>query len=146
MTELLDGYPIVIEIPVAWGEMDAFGHVNNIIFFRYFESARMAYLGAIGFRGETGIGPILASTQCRFRRPIEYPDTVRVGARAAEPGADRFMMEYRIVSVGQDAVAADGNGLIVAYDYAAGSKVALPAAVRRRIEELERGSAPGRDV
>jgi acyl-CoA thioester hydrolase len=146
MTELLDGYPIVIEIPVAWGEMDAFGHVNNIVFFRYFESARMAYLGAIGFGGETGVGPILASTHCRFRRPLEYPDTVRVGARAAELGADRFTMEYRIVSVAQDAVAADGGGLVVAYDYVARSKTALPDAVRRRIEELETGSTAERNA
>jgi acyl-CoA thioester hydrolase len=43
----IDGYPVVIEIPIAWGEMDAFQHVNNIFYFRYFESARIAYFGRL---------------------------------------------------------------------------------------------------
>jgi acyl-CoA thioester hydrolase len=139
MTDLLKDFPIIIKIPVAWGEMDAFGHVNNIVYFRYFESARMAYLGAIGFRGDTGLGPILASTQCRFRRPLEYPDTVRVGARTADLDADRFTMEYRVVSRQHSAIAAEGRGVIVAYDYDARAKTRLPASVRERIERIESG-------
>lgn len=139
----LDGFPIVITVPVAWGEMDAFGHVNNIVFFRYFESARIAYLDAIGFRGDApgSTGPILASTHCRFRRPLAYPDTVRVGARATEVAADRFTMEYRIVSETLGEIAADGGGVIVAYDYAAGWKAPLPVPVRERIRALESRAA-----
>jgi len=77
MENLMDGYPVVIEVPVAWGEMDAFGHVNNIVYFRYFESARLAYfykLDLIDMMTKTGIGPILASTSCRFKIPLTYPD------------------------------------------------------------------------
>jgi acyl-CoA thioesterase FadM len=48
MENLMEGYPVVIEVPVAWGEMDAFGHLNNIVYFRYFESARIAYFHKIG--------------------------------------------------------------------------------------------------
>jgi acyl-CoA thioester hydrolase len=139
MTDLLDGFPIVIEVPVAWGEMDAFGHVNNIVYFRYFESARIAFLDAVGFRGDDGAGPILASTHCRFRLPLEYPDTARVGARTADIAEDRFTMEYRIVSSRHGAVAAEGGGVVVAYDYRARQKTALPAAVLRRMEELKPG-------
>jgi acyl-CoA thioester hydrolase len=137
-TDPLAGFPIVIEVPVAWGEMDAFGHVNNIVFFRYFESARIAYLDAIGFRGDGAdkAGPILASTHCRFRRPLAYPDTVRIGARATDIAADRFTMEYRIVSDRLGDIAADGGGSVVAYDYATGRKATLPAAVRARMEQL----------
>jgi acyl-CoA thioester hydrolase len=138
MGELLAGFPVTIEVPVAWGEMDAFGHVNNIVFFRYFESARMAYLDAIGFRGgDGGPGPILASTQGRFRRPLEYPDTVHVGARAPEVGPDRFVMEYRVVSRRLGEVAAEGSGVVVSYDYTARRKAPLPDAVAARIRELE---------
>jgi acyl-CoA thioester hydrolase len=144
MIELLETYPVVIEVPVAWGEMDSFGHVNNIVYFRYFESARMAYLAAIEFTGATGTGPILASTQCRFRMPLEYPDTVRVGARVTELGADRFTMHYRVVSMQHAAVAAEGTGLVVAYDYGTSSKIPVPDPVRRRIEELEGGSSGAR--
>lgn len=141
----LAGYPIIVTIPVAWGEMDVFGHVNNIVYFRYFETARIAYLDAIGFRGEAGAagaGPILASTHCRFRRALVYPDTVRVGARVRDVQADRFTMEYSIVSDSLRSVAADGGGVIVAYDYAAARKMEIPQAVRARIDALESRVAP----
>src|SRR5688572_21896436 len=96
----LSGYPVIVEIPVAWGDMDYFRHVNNIVFFRYFESARIEYLDRIGFReigAEGAVGPILAATACRFRRPLTWPDTVRVGARVSAVAEDRFDMEYRLV-------------------------------------------------
>lgn len=137
---LLDGYPVVVTLPVQWGEMDYFRHVNNTVFFRYFESARIAYLDRIGFReerAEGGMGPILASTHARFRRPLTYPDTVRVGARATAVEEDRFTMEYRLVSVAQVAVAAEGGGVLVSFDYAAGCKAPLPDGVRRAIARLE---------
>ncbi|MDT5062333.1 MAG: acyl-CoA thioester hydrolase [Acidobacteriota bacterium] len=60
MEELLKGYPVVIVIPVAWGEMDSLQHVNNIIYFRYFESARMAYFNKLdiwSYMHETGSAP-----------------------------------------------------------------------------------------
>jgi acyl-CoA thioester hydrolase len=137
MNDLLRGFPIIIDVPVAWGEMDAFGHVNNIVYFRYFESARIAYLEAIGFRGDDGAaGPILASTHCRFRLPLEYPDTVRVGARTVDIGDDRFTMEYRVVSSRHGAIAAEGGGVVVAYDYRLGAKTSIPAAVRTRMDEV----------
>lgn len=140
MDDLLAGFPVVVTIPVQWGEMDYFRHVNNTVFFRYFESARIAYLDRIGFReegAEAGAGPILASTHARFRRPLEYPDTVRVGARVTEVGGDRFTMEYRLVSEREGHVAAEGGGVLVAFDYAAGRKAPIPPRVREAIETLE---------
>lgn len=86
-------FPIVIGVPFAWGDMDAYGHVNNTVYFRLFESARIEYLRAIEFTAggsDGGVGLILASTHCRFRRPLAYPDTVRVGARTVDIGDDRF--------------------------------------------------------
>ena len=137
----LAGFPIVVIVNVAWGELDAFGHVNNTVYFRYFEDARIAYLDAIGFRGgpPKGLGPILHSTMCRFRRPLGYPDTLRVGTRVTERADDRLTMEYRVVSgkLGEDA--AEGAGVIVAYDYGKGEKAPWPAAVLARIDALERG-------
>ena len=138
--ELLAGYPVVVDIPVAWGDMDYFRHVNNIVFFRYFESARIEYLERIGFRelaGNDPVGPILASTGCRFRRPLTWPDTVAVGARVVDVGKDRFSMAYRLVSRKSGEVAAEGDGVLVSFDYAAQKKVPLPEGVRRAIEVLE---------
>ncbi|HEX2093237.1 MAG TPA: thioesterase family protein [Longimicrobiaceae bacterium] len=142
-TDELQGFPVVVTLPVQWGDMDYFRHVNNTVFFRYFESARIAYLERIGFReeqAEGGLGPILASTHARFRRPLAYPDTVHVGARTTGLGEDRFTMEYRLVSERLGEVAAEGGGVLVAFDYASGRKAPLPERVRRTIEELEAGT------
>jgi len=143
MEKMLEGYPVVIEIPVAWGEMDSLQHVNNIVYFRYFESARMAYFNRINFwsyMDETGIGPILASTQCKFRIPLSYPDTVSVGARITNKEEDRFLMEYVVVSHQHEKIAAKGEGVIVSYDYREKKKVLLPQEIRSRIEALERNT------
>lgn len=138
--ELLKIYPVVIELPVAWGEMDALRHVNNIVYFRYFESARMAYFTRLdiwNYMNETGIGPILASTGCKFKLPLTYPDTVSVGTRISEIEADRFVMKYVVVSHQHAKVAAEGEGLVVSYDYRALRKAPLPDEIKKRIEVLE---------
>ena len=137
--EELAAFPVVLEIPVAWGDMDAYAHVNNTVFFRWFESARIAYFDRIGFRDTAehgGVGPILGSTQCRFRRPVAYPDTVRVGTRATEVSDDRFTMAYRVEN-GAGELAAEGSGVVVAYDYNWLRKAELPAPIRAAIRALE---------
>jgi acyl-CoA thioester hydrolase len=139
-------FPIRLEIPVAWGEMDAMGHVNNIVYLRWFECARIAYFERLGWlamlRAE-GVGPILHSTQARFRAPVVWPDTITVGARIApfEAGVaepDRFTMFYEVRSQALERVAADGSGVVVSYDYRRGAKTPLPAGIRAQIAELER--------
>jgi len=140
MHQLLDGFPVVIELPVVWGEMDAFRHVNNVVFFRYFETARIAYFDKMNYMKimeETGIGPILASTQCRYRFPLTYPDTISVGARVPSLQEDRFTMEYRIVSHRHNRIAAEGDALVVSYDYRKNTKAPLPEVVRRHILRVE---------
>jgi acyl-CoA thioester hydrolase len=136
----LADYPVRIVIPVAWGDMDAMGHVNNTIYLRYFESVRMTYFERIGLMAhmqEHGIGPILAETRCRFRLPLDYPDEVTAGARVARLEADRFLMEYAVVSHQHGRVAAEGDGLIVTYDYDAGKKAVVPVEAVSAIRALE---------
>lgn len=142
MRDVLSAYPVTADIPVAWGEMDALGHVNNIVYIRYFESGRAVYMRQIGFfdwdnREATIIGPILASINCRFRYPLVYPDTITVGVRTVALGEDRFTVHHRVVSHNAGVVAAEGEGVIVAYDYQRGHKTALPDAVRQAILALE---------
>ena len=139
--ELLDGFPVIVRLPVQWGEMDAYGHVNNAVLFRYFETARIAFLERCGFLEayeRDKIGAILHSTDCRFRRALRYPDTVLVGGRAVDVSEDRFTMGYRVVSLEHDEVVADGAGVVVSYDYVRKAKTALPEEVRRRIAGLGR--------
>jgi acyl-CoA thioester hydrolase len=94
----------------------------------------------------TGIGPILASTQCRFRIPLTYPDTVRVGAKIADIGDDRFVMRYAIVSQRLQKLAAEGEGVIVSFNYRENKKAPLPEVIRQRIAAVEAaaGTAPPR--
>jgi len=137
---LLTGFPVVIELPVVWGEMDSYRHVNNVVYFRYFENARLEYFRRLGwfeFERDTGIGPILAATQARFRKPLTYPDTISVGARVPAVAEDRFTMEHVLVSHSLAAVAAEGQGTVVSFHYAEGRKVPLPAELRQRIARLE---------
>ena len=89
----LADFRVEIDQVVDWADMDSFGHVNNVVYFRYFENARVEYFRRIGwweYLAETGIGPIVGSTQARFRRPVKYPDTLRAGAKVVSWGADRF--------------------------------------------------------
>lgn len=136
----LENFPVVVELPVVWGEMDAFGHVNNIVYFRYFESARILYLEKIGFMQvmeDTNVGPILASTSCKFMNPLVFPDTILVGAKVSEIKEDRFVMKYQIVSETLNTMVAKGEGLIVSYHYEKCQKIALPGEVLKGIEALE---------
>lgn len=137
---LLAGFPVIVELPVVWGEMDSYRHVNNVVYFRYFEAARLEYFRRLGwfeYEEATGIGPILAATSARFRRPLTYPDTIWVGVRVPALDEDRFTMEYRLVSRKLAAVAAEGTGTIVTYHYGQATKVPVPEELRRRIAELE---------
>jgi acyl-CoA thioester hydrolase len=136
---LLADFPVVIELAVAWGEMDSYRHVNNVVYFRYFENARLEYFRRLGWfelEEQTGIGPILAATQARFRKALTYPDRISIGTRVSSLEEDRFTVEHLLVSHRLAAVAAEGQGTVVAFHYADGKKVPLPDKLRRRIAEL----------
>jgi|SRR5262245_5272914 len=140
---LLAGFPVVVEQVVVWGEMDSYQHVNNTVYFRYFENARLEYFRRLDwfeFEKQTGIGPILATTQARFRRPLTYPDKIWITARVGDIAADRFTLEHRVVSERLAEVAAEGQGTIVTFHYAEARKVPVPDELRRRIAELEAAS------
>ncbi len=147
MSESLAGFPVVIDIPVAWGEMDSLRHVNNIVYFRYLESARIAYFEKLRFwefMNQTGVGPILASIQCKFKIPLAYPDTVSVGTRIPSIEQDRFVMEYRAVSHKAQAIAAEGESVVVSYNYRESKKTPLPEEMKQRILALEESVTKGK--
>ena len=141
MKELFLDYPVTIEIPVVWGEMDAFQHVNNIVYFRYFESARISYfekLDYMKFLEEIGVGPILASTQCNFKIPLTYPDRVTVGAKVETIEDERFTMKHIVVSHNHKKIAALGEGIIVSFNYRENKKTKIPDEIRNRIMNIEK--------
>jgi acyl-CoA thioester hydrolase len=139
--EEINDYPVKVEIPVAWGEMDSFGHVNNVYFFRYFETARIKYFESIqvlDIMKETGMGPILAETRCRYLKPVFYPDTLTVGVRIKSTGKTSAVMEYLVV--GEKAgVAAAGSSVIVMINYNTSEKCEIPGEIREMINKIESG-------
>jgi acyl-CoA thioester hydrolase len=136
----LAGYPVVMEIPVAWGEMDAFGHLNHTVYFRYMETARISYFEKLDFPdflGRNPVGPILGAISCRFRAPLAYPDRVSVGVKVSQVEKDRFVMSYSIFSHKSWKLVAEGESTIVCFDYQQGRKTPLPEKLKNGIGGLE---------
>jgi acyl-CoA thioester hydrolase len=138
MSHLAD-FPVRTEIPVLWGDQDLFAHVNNVVYFKWCETARVEYLKRIDLtaEGARGTGPIVASIKCDYRAPVNYPDTVLIGTRVTRIGNSSFRMEHRVVSVALETVVAEVDSTMVVYDYEEGKPVPMPATVRARIEQLE---------
>ncbi len=129
----------VCPVQVRWGDMDSFQHVNNTIYFKYFETVRIKYFEEIKWMemmGGTGIGPILAHTSCQFILPLTYPDDLYVGIRATKMGNSSIIHEYAVYSE-KIGLAAKGDGVVVCYDFNKNEKTPFPEKLRSRIKELE---------
>ena len=137
---MIEGFNVVERIPVLWGDMDAFGHVNNTRFIRWFESARIAHFARLGItttRPE-GVAPILAHVSCDYLAPIEFPAEILAGARVSHIGRTSFHHEYVVVlSDAPDQPVAKGTSVIVMYDYGTGTKAPIPDELRASIKELD---------
>ena len=139
-SELLKDYPIILTLPILWGDQDAFGHVNNVVYFRWCESARVAYLNDTGLQAlmsQANLGPILASIKCDYLRQLNYPDTVRIGARVTRIGHKSVSMEHAIFSDSLQAIAAKSDSVVVLFDYGQQKSCAIPADVRDKIAAVE---------
>ena len=141
MKQLKKKYPVVLNQDIIWGDMDAFGHINNTVYFRYFEDARIAYFDQIGVHEQMkqfSVGPILATTKCNFRLPLDYPDHIHIATRASILSPKKLNMEFVVFSERHGAITAEGDGLIVYYDYANGKSCEIPDAIVTAIKTLER--------
>ncbi|PXF63274.1 acyl-CoA thioesterase [Kangiella spongicola] len=133
-------FPVILPIRVAWGEMDAFQHVNNVSYIRYFESARIAYMEAMKMEADikvSPVGPILGDVYCRYRRPVTYPDTLHVGTKISELHEFGFIMEYQAFSEKQQTVTTLGHCKIVMIDYRTNQKVAVEGEMLDKILKLQ---------
>jgi len=141
--ELLKSFPIQSKLPVQWGEMDAFRHVNNTVYLRWAETGRIEYFRQMNLKMDEPekeeFGVILGWQDCKYIFPVSYPDTIIVGTRVTEIGEDRFNMECQIFSEKHDRIVAIANHKIVAFNYRLNQKIAVPEKLRKRIEEIEKG-------
>jgi len=124
----MEQYPIHTKINVAWGEMDALQHVNNVVYFRYFETARIDFFNQVNLLEDlqtTGVGPVISENNARYKRPVTFPDTVLVGVTISDIQADRFMMHYTVFSQQQNAITTIGSSQVVMFNFKTGKKATL---------------------
>jgi len=119
------------EMPVRWGDMDAYGHVNNTLYFRYFEEARFMWMLEKGVPLKADTHPVVVTIGCTFLRPIFHPETLRIDVFISEPGRSSFMVKYKVYTASQpDAPAAEGYSKVVWVSSMDGRSVVLPDLVR----------------
>ncbi|QSX38948.1 acyl-CoA thioesterase [Shewanella sedimentimangrovi] len=138
MEKFLEKYPHASRINVAWGEMDALQHVNNVVYFRYFETARIDYFDRIyplGAMYAKGVGPVISENQARYKRPVTFPDTLLVGVSISDVRDDRFTLHYEVFSERQQALTTTGSSVAVMFDFSSGAKAQLPAELRQLLEQ-----------
>ncbi|WP_394148257.1 acyl-CoA thioesterase [Shewanella atlantica] len=128
MDKFIKEYPIYTEIQVAWGEMDALQHVNNVVYFRYFETARIDFFNQIKLLTDLQsdqVGPVISENRARYKRPVTFPDTLLVGVSISNIKKDRFMMHYSVYSKAQEAVTTLGSSQVVMFNFKTGRKAEL---------------------
>lgn len=128
---------LIYEFPIAirWGDMDAMGHVNNTVYFRYMEQARISWFDAMGFSPDpSGQGPVIVSTACNFRRELCYPGTVLVRQWVGDLGNSSFNTWMQLSRQDdRDTVYAEGEARVVWVDFPKRRSTPLPAQVREAI-------------
>jgi acyl-CoA thioester hydrolase len=134
--------PVSIRQSVAWGELDALGHVNHTVFLRWFENVRIAWFERVGIGASlrdpgNQVGPILARIECDYRAPVEFPDAIWASARCIELGRSSLILHKRVWSERRKALVAEGRVVVVMLDYAVQRSVAIPEVVRAAILALD---------
>lgn len=118
------------DIPVRWGDMDAFGHVNNTLYLRYCEEVRFQLLAAKGIEISPTSYPVVVTVGCTFYTPVFHPDTLRIDCYLSEPGRSSFLIEFDIFSQKKPGKpVARAHSKVVWVD-AEGKSQALPDVVR----------------
>lgn len=125
----------ITRMPIRWGDMDAFGHVNNTVYFRFMEQARIEWMVACGMAVDgSGEGPVIVNAHCSFLRQLKYPGEVEVRTYAAEPGRSSFETVVEIRRADQpDVLVAEGGAKVVWVNYAQEKSVPLPERLRALI-------------
>jgi len=121
---------------VRFGDLDAMKHLNNVVFLRYFETARINYLNQLmeshdPVNRADGFGFIFASCQIDYRSPAHFDEDVDIRVRPADIGTKSLKLEFEM-AVGERLIA-EGHGILVGYDYESGETVPLPDALKNRL-------------
>ncbi|MGZ5079520.1 MAG: acyl-CoA thioesterase, partial [Usitatibacter sp.] len=135
-------YPHARTITTRWMDNDAYGHVNNVVYFSYFDTAVNLWLierGVLDIEKSAVIGYVV-ETGCQFFAPLAYPETVTAALRVAHVGRSSVRYEVAIFGENADTAAAQGHFVHVYVDRATGRPVELPAQLRSALEPLRTAS------
>ena len=128
------------DIPTRWGDNDIYGHINNVVYYEFFDTAVNSYLiakGALDIEKGKVIG-LVVETHCNYFSAIAYPDAVRAGLRVAHLGTSSVRYEVGIFREGDDTAAAQGHFVHVYVERATGKPVPLPDALKAALKPLVR--------
>lgn len=132
----LKAFAVIYEQKVEWGDMDAFNHVNNVVYYDYAQRARIHYLEQIDmFNLQTY--SVLASSSCQYLRSITFPDVVWMGIRAKKIGNTSLTHEYVYYSTAQQKVVATAESVLVFFDQAGKNKQPISDKQRQQMTALE---------
>jgi acyl-CoA thioester hydrolase len=124
-------------IPIRWGDMDAMGHVNNTVYFRYLETARIDWMRSIGCAPDPkGEGPVIVNGFCTFRKQLEYPGEVLLKMYVSDPGRSSFESWATMERTDDPGVIyAEGGATTVWVDFPKQKSTPMPAWMRARMED-----------
>ncbi len=135
--DVLADFACVYQQPVAWGELDAFNHLNNVVYYRYMESARIDYLYKLGMFG-AGQFMVLAQSSCCYLKPVHFPDCLHIGVRCKKLGTTSMVFDYCFFSEQQQAVVATAEAVVVSLDESASHKQPWSEEQRQKVQEFEK--------
>ncbi|WP_336366621.1 acyl-CoA thioesterase [Marinobacter sp. C2H3] len=120
-----------LTMTLRWGDMDAYGHANNTVYFRFFEEARITWLASLGVGGpEEPTGPVIIKTSATFLKELTHPATVVVETYADKAGTTSLDTYHRLVDADTGALYSEGYAKIVWFDRSARTSTALPDTLR----------------
>lgn len=132
-------YPVFRAISTRWMDNDVYGHVNNVVYYSWFDTAVNAYLieqGVLDIHGGQTIG-LVVETQCNYFAPLAFPQTVEAGIRVARVGGSSVRYEVGLFAAGEPRCAAAGHFIHVYVDRTTRRPVALPAQLRTVLQGLQ---------
>jgi len=132
---LPDGTPLYhIQFAIRWGDMDSLGHVNNIMYFRYFEQIRLEWYESMGFASleETQEGMLIVDNHAEYLKPLVYPAHIHVHMAGHSPGRSSFVSTYTITS--GDTLFTRGSSKVVWVNRLEGKSTTLPDSVRSLLQ------------